>query len=167
MISMELYNFIRYSRFTLGMSIREISDKGKVSRQTIRRALAGIEPTYNLKCTRPMSALGPHIEKIQEWLLADKKVPKKQRHTAKRIYDRLVKEYDYSGSYSTVKKRVKKLKEALNLIDREAFIPSDPEKREGAEVDWGEATVYLKGVPTKVYMFFFFIASCILLLKSL
>jgi len=153
MITMDLYNVIRYSHFTLGMSIRKVSKEAKVSRQTVRKALKGMEPKYNQKNPIPLPILRPHIERIKEWLLADKEVPKKQRHTAKRIYDRLVEEHGYEGCYSTVKKRVKKLKEALNLIDREVFIPSDPEKREGAEVDWGDATVYLKGIRTVVYMF--------------
>jgi transposase len=68
-------------------------------------------------------------------------------------YNRLVKECGYSGSRSTIYVNVRKLKEDMNIVSKEAFIPSDPEKRKGAEADWGEAYVWIKGERTLVYFF--------------
>lgn len=65
--------------------------------------------------------------------------PKKQRHTAKRIFQRLRDEYGYKGSYSTVKKYVPKLKEQRPEI----FVPLEFDPAENAQVDFGEAVVIM------------------------
>lgn len=52
--------------------------------------------------------MGEFISLIGKWLEKDAKIPRKQRHTAKRIYDRLCKEAGYKGSDSSVKRYVKK-----------------------------------------------------------
>ena len=92
MIDMEDYQYIRIAHFRYGHSIRKISRDSKKSRKTIRKILAGHEPSYNLKETRKKPIMSPYVETIKGWLREDKKAPAKQKHTAKRIYDRLVKE---------------------------------------------------------------------------
>ncbi|MCD7918743.1 MAG: hypothetical protein LUG45_01440 [Clostridiales bacterium] len=47
--------------------------------------------------------LGPYIPIVDQWLEADRKIPRKQRHTAKRIFDRLKEEYGFTGGYTSVK----------------------------------------------------------------
>ena len=67
--------------------------------------------------------LGKFIPMIDEWLEADKTAPRKQRHTAKRIYDRLRDEADYTGSYSSVKRYVHK--KACISFSGQGRIPAD------------------------------------------
>lgn len=74
---------------------------------------------------------------------------RKQQHTAKRIYDRLVKEYKYTGSESTVRAKVRELRQALP----KAFIPLSFSPGEAVQTDWGEAVVYVNNVRQKVNLF--------------
>ena len=66
---------------------------------------------------------------------------KKQRHTAKRIYERLVEETGFTGGESTIRMKVRELKQLIPA----AFIPLDFSPGEVLQVDWGEGIVYLKG----------------------
>lgn len=84
--------------------------------------------------------LGPFIPQIDEWLENDKKVPRKQRHTARRIYDRLREECGYQGSYSSVKKYVRKKKQFMKMQGT-GYLPLDHPAAHG-QVDFGEFTYY-------------------------
>ncbi len=153
MLKMKAYEYIRFSYYNLGKSIKEISREASISRQTVRKAVKGIEPKYRLGKAKEKPITGECEKIIREWLEKDKEAPVKQRHTAKRIYDRLVEEHKFTGSDSIVRKMVRSIKEEINLSCQEGFIPSDPEKRHGAEVDWGEIHVIHEGVEKKAYMF--------------
>lgn len=153
MIKMDDYEYIRMAHYKYGQTIRKISRDIRKSRATIRKALAGQEPSYRLTESREKPVMSEYMGTITNWLLGDKDAPAKQRHTAKRIYDRLVEECQFAGSESIVRKTVRELKEELHLVYHEAFIPSDPARRNGAEVDWGEAWMKLNGIDQKVYMF--------------
>jgi len=153
MITMDMYDYIRFSHYNLKKSINKIHQDTKKAKETIRKAIKGIEPGYRKTKAKKKPLMDEHLEVIKEWLVKDKEAPKKQRHTAERIYGRLVEEYDFKGSSRTVRKTVKELKEKLEIISKEAFIPSDPEKRKGYEVDWGEALIDISGSRTKAYMF--------------
>lgn len=84
--------------------------------------------------------LGRFIPLIDEWLEADKTAPRKQRHTAKRIYDRLCEKADYTGSYSSVKRYVHRKRVSASQ-GKAGFLPiSHPMAH--AQVDFGEV-VYL------------------------
>ena len=74
---------------------------------------------------------------------------KKQRHTAKRIYDRLVEETGFSGGESTVRGKVHELKQIVPA----AFLPLEFDPGEGVQVDWGEAFAYVKGEKEKINLF--------------
>ena len=79
---------------------------------------------------------GEHMAVIDQWLEEDRKVPRKQRHTARRVYDRLVEERGYRGSYSSVRRYVHRKKELLGRA-AEGFVPL--ESPEGhAQTDFGE-----------------------------
>lgn len=153
MISVKLYDYIRYSRYQLDMSLKEICDVTQKNWRTVKKAVEGQEPKYTVEAHRSKPVMDEYVEIVKDWLLEDQKEKEKQRHTAIRIYRRLVKEHGFKGGESTVRGLVKELKEELNLVNKGGFIPSDPARREGAEVDWGEADVYLKGEKTRVYMF--------------
>lgn len=150
---MKDYEYIRIAYNHYGHSIRKISKDTGISRPAIKKAIEGMEPKYRMSKTRQKPVMGEHVETVKKWLLEDKKMSVKQRHTAQRVYDRLVEEFDFKGGKSTVRLLVQNLKSELNLTYREVFIPSDPEKRQGAEMDWGEVEIELKGKKTKAYMF--------------
>ena len=74
-----------------GWSIREISRRSGWSRQAVRKALAApaAPPRYELSAPRPSPVMGPYLPLVRQWLADDETAPPKQRHTARRIYDRL------------------------------------------------------------------------------
>ncbi|WP_155812532.1 IS21 family transposase [Oribacterium sp. oral taxon 078] len=80
---------------------------------------------------------------------ARRKGLKKQKHTAKRIYDRLVEETGFTGGESTIRAKVRELKRLIPP----AFLPLVFDPGEAMQIDWGEATVYLRDVRTKVHLF--------------
>ncbi len=153
MIKMDMYEYIRFAHCKLGKSINSIHRETKKARETIRKAIKGMEPKYRLTKPRNKRVMGPYMETIAKWLEEDKKVPVKQRHTARKIYQRLVEEHNFKGAERTVRHTVREIKEELGIINNETFIPSDPEKRHGGEVDWGEAYIDIQGSRVKVYMF--------------
>lgn len=83
-----------------GWSIRKIARQLGYSRQTVRKALeAPAEvPRYSLKEPRPQPVMGPYLSAVEAILAADEDAPPKQRHTARRIYHRLVEEHGFTGS---------------------------------------------------------------------
>lgn len=150
---MEMYEYIRFSHYTLGHSIRKINRMTGLDRKTVRRALDGVSPGYQIQSPRKKVVIGPYIDLIKDWLILDKKTPKKQRHTATRIHERLCTEHDFNGSLSTVTAAIRQLKLELEPGRQEVFIPSDPSKRDGAEMDWGELYVDLAGKRVRVCLF--------------
>ncbi len=141
---------IRKQHFREGWSIRKIARETGRSRQYIREALKDADvPKYKPRARQPMPVMKDYIEVISEWLEQDKHAPKKQRHTARRIYDRLVAEYDFRGAQSTVRRTVG----ALRAVPSEAYIPQDAGYGEEAQVDFGQATILLNGKESKVHLF--------------
>ncbi|PJM75153.1 IS21 family transposase [Bifidobacterium simiarum] len=95
-----------------GMSWRSIAKEVGVARDTVAK-YAGKEdcsPEPPRAAVRP-SKLDPYRSTVDGWLEADRFMPRKQRHTAKRVYDRLVAEHGYQGSYSPVQRYVKRWRE--------------------------------------------------------
>ena len=150
---MEIYEYIRFSHYKLGYGIRKIHRMTGLDRKTIRKAIDGTTPQYRIKSTRAKSVIGPYVFQIKNWLIQDRKAPRKQRHTAARIHQRLTEELGYKGSISTTMVNVRRFRRELDPGKREVFIPSDPAKREGAEMDWGELYVDLNGRRIKVHLF--------------
>lgn len=151
---MDQYQFIRMAHKIHSKSIRSIAKEFGFHRQTIRKALRGEIPEYQLKKPRSKPIMDSVKHLVDRWLEGDLEVHPKQRHTAKRVHRRLVEEMGFGGSESTVRQYVREKKAALGLSRREAMVPLDP--NEGvcqAEVDWGDARVYLDGILTKVKLF--------------
>ena len=143
---MDQYELIRTAHRMYGKSGREIACDTGHSRNTVKKALQGESWGYRKRSQQPYPVLGPYLEIIDEWLGRDKEQPKKQRHTAHRIYTRLVEECDFCGGEPTVRRYVREAKARLGLNGRSAFIPLDPEIGREAEVDWGTATAVINGV---------------------
>jgi transposase len=140
---------IRRAYFIDGKSVRQIARERHHDRGTIRKALrdAG-PPRYRLDGPRPRPVLGPFLALIAQWLEDDKTRPAKQRHTAHRVYERLVAEYGFTGGESSIRQYVREQRPSK----LEVFLPLDHDPAE-AQVDWGEAKVYLDGRLTDVNLF--------------
>jgi transposase len=142
--------FIRKKHLVEGWSIRRISGQLDVARQTVRKAMASPEPPrYHLSRPRPCPIMGPYAEVIRGWLVQDLRAPPKQRHTSKRICDRLVAEYGFRGAESSVRRVVARLRPQRP----EAFIPLTAAFGQQAQVDWGQAEVSIAGTPVVVHLF--------------
>lgn len=150
---MDQYEFIRVAHRVYGKNISELSRETGHSRNTVKKALRGEAWGYSERKKQPFPILGRYLEIIDEWLQEDRDVPKKQRHTARRIYHRLVEEHGYKGGESTVRRYVSMAKIKLGLDRPGAFIPCDPEAGYEAEVDWGTATAEIGGRRQTVKIF--------------
>jgi transposase len=136
MVTVDQYARIRLAHRD-GMSIRELARCFHHSRYKIREILAAPQPTRYQRLKRPPSVLEPFHATIDSILLADEQAPRKQRHTAARLYRRLLQEYGYSGSYERVR-----LYFRSRLQDRrEVFIPLDHDPGQRLECDFGHIEV--------------------------
>src|SRR4051794_16193859 len=109
-----------------------------------------IPPGYQRSKPPEKPKLGPLTPVIDAILVADRSAPPKQRHTAKRIFERLRAEYDYAGGYTVVKDYVR-LKRARM---KEAFVPlAHPPGH--AQVDFGQCIGVIGGVRTVLHVFCF------------
>jgi transposase len=153
MIKVDQYEYIRTAHRVYGKSIREIQRQTGHDRKTIRKALRSEPKGYAKRKAQPYPVLGPYMDLIDSWLEWDKEVGKKQRHTATRIYHRLVHEAGFKGSESAVRHYVREAKVRLGVNRVKAFIPLEPEGGKEAEVDWGGATAILAGEPVRLKFF--------------
>src|SRR5690554_4319568 len=96
MLRMVDIEYIRQKHFVEGWSIRKISRNLDLARQTVRKALQSSDiPKYNLSKAKISPVLEPYKDIIRQWLKDDEDQPVKQRHTARRIFNRLCDEYDF------------------------------------------------------------------------
>jgi transposase len=139
---MEQWNEIRRKVLVEGASKRSIIRDYGIGHQALARILSHAEPPgYDKSTARARPKLGPFLGVIEQILESDKTAPPKQRHTAKRIFERLRDEYGYVGSEAHVRTVVGKMRRH----SKEVFIPlSHPPGC--AQFDFGEATVVIGGV---------------------
>ena len=150
MLKMVDIEFIRKKHLIDGWSIRKISRQLGIARQTVRKALAGTEiPRYRRTTPRPCPVMEPYRAVITAWLDADQDAPTKQRHTAKRIHDRLAAEYGFTGHESTVRRFVARLRDR----QPEPYIPLTASWGQQAQVDWGQAVVEIAGKREVAHLF--------------
>jgi transposase len=149
----ELFERIRRDHDREGLSIRGLARRHGVHRRTVRQALESpLPPERKRPEGRSAPALGPYHALIDSWLIADRKAPPKQRHTAKRIHQRLVEEHGVDLAETTVRDHVRRRRRELGLT-AEAFCPQVHDPGVTAEVDWGEAKVIIAGVLMTVGLF--------------
>ena len=150
---MDQYEMIRTGCRVYGQNISAMARMTGHSRNTIKKAIRCEPWGYKERSHQPFPVLDKHLTVIDSWLAGDKGNPKKQRHTARRVYNRLVAEQGYKGGESTVRRYVRFAKLALGIDTPCAFIPCDPEAGHEGEVDWGTAMVLLAGEETRVKFF--------------
>jgi transposase len=149
MFSVELYARVRHACHVEGLSQREAARRFGIHRGTVRKMLTfSVPPGY--RRTRPPARpkLEAFVALIDAILEADRAAPPKQRHTAKRIHERLRAEHGFAGGYTIVKDYVRERRARA----REVFVPlSHPPGH--AQVDFGEAVAVVGGVRRKIHFF--------------
>jgi transposase len=150
----ELFEQIRRDRRAGGSSVRELAVRHHVHRRTVRQALgSAVPPPRKAYAQRPRPALGPYMQVIDEWLLADREVPRKQRHTARRVWQRLVAEHDATLAEVTVSRYVAARRAELGLDKTDVMVPQAHAPGAEAEADFGEFHAVIAGVLAKLWMF--------------
>jgi len=143
----ELFEQIRRDRDREDLSMHALARRYGVHRRAVRQALSSpVPPARKRPQGRPAPKLGEYRELIDSWLVADRTAPRKQRHTAKRIYDRLRDEHGVEVSERQVRRYVRERRRALGEAVDEVFVPLIHEPGVEAEVDWGRASVLIAGV---------------------
>jgi transposase len=155
----ELFAQIRRDARVEGLSIRELARRHGVGRPTVRQALEHAEPPPRKPRVRTAPRLDGFKPVIDDMLRQDLDAPRKQRHTARRIFARLADEHHATDlSYSTVRNYVRRRRSEIEIVAGrvpDAFIPQEHAPGAEAEVDFGEVWVILAGAKTKCHMFTF------------
>jgi len=145
---MEQWAEIRRRVLVEGASKRQILRETGMHWETLEKILShSAPPGYRFQEPRGKPKTGPYLNRIAEILEQDKGLPKKQRHTAKRIFERL-QAAGYAGKYTAVKDTVREVKKRR----REVFVPLAHRPGEG-QVDFGYALAKLGGRLCKVAFF--------------
>ncbi len=149
MYSVELYRKIRLACRHEGLSGREAARRFGIDRRTVAKILAhSVPPGYRRAQPPKRPKLDPFTDIIDRILEEDLTRPKKQRHTAKRIRERLRDEHGFEGGGTIVKDYVREHRRRR----REMFVPlAHPPGH--AQADFGEAKVYIAGVEGKAHFF--------------
>ncbi len=149
MYSVDLYRRVRRACHVEGMSIREAARVFGLHRETVSKMLRfSVPPGYRRHRPPRRPKLDPFVGIIDRILEEDRSGPRKQRHTAKRIFERLRDEHGFEGGYTIVKDYIREHRRR----SREVFVPlaHDPGH---AQVDFGEAVAVIAGVERKVRFF--------------
>ncbi len=120
---MELFEQIRKAHDREELSIRELARRFHVHRRTVRQALASALPPPRRVASRSSPALDPWMGVIDAWLAADAEAPKKQRHTARRVWQRLVAEHGAQVGESSVRRYVAKARARQPVAPVEVSVP--------------------------------------------
>src|SRR6201989_80381 len=151
---MDLFEQLRREHeFGIG-TIAGVAAKFGVPRRLVRHALASALPPPHRYPPRAKPKLGMVAAFIDEVLDADRLAPRKQRHTARRLYRRILTEFpDATVAESTVRNHVRERKRQMGLLRRETFVPQSYSWAQEAQVDWYEAWVDLGDERTKMQVF--------------
>jgi len=150
----ELYEQIRREYEHGPGTIRAVSRKLGVHRREVRRALESAIPAERKVPEREHPKLAPAIPFINAILESDRKAPRKQRHTAHRIWMRLRREMpEVEVSGSTIRRYVRMRKAAMGLLGHEIFVPQSYQFGGEAQVDWYEGWVLFDRESRKMNVF--------------
>ncbi len=150
---MDLYQEIRNLNEHEKLSQRAIAKRLGVSRNTVKKYYSGDQVPWQRQGVsgRTKYVITAEIVEFITTCLTEDELEniKKQSHTAKRIYDRLIAELNFSGGESTVREIVAELKNKQSKV----YIPLSFEPGEAYQIDWGEVTIYLDGIKIKLHIF--------------
>jgi len=149
MYQVEKYLQVRMACLRNGIKQRQAARDYSVDRKTVKKMLDHAEPPgYRRSKAAPCPKLDGVKQIIDHILEEDKKVSKKQRHTSKRIWQRLKDEYDFTGGKTIVSDYIRLQKQR----SKEAYVPlfHDPGH---AQIDFGESWVDIGGVRMKAHCF--------------
>ena len=144
---MELYARVRRAVQVEGKSERQVAREYGLARETVWKMLQySIPPGYRRQQPAKRPKLDPWVGVIDAILQEDRERSRKQRHTAKRIHERLREEHGFSGGYTIVKDYVRLRK----LRQREMFVPLAHPPGD-AQADFGEALAVIGGEERKAH----------------
>lgn len=161
MSKVELYEQIRLARRDEGLSVRGLATRFGVHRRDVRAALLSPEPAQRKVPQRAAPLTGVWHGWIREVLVADRDAPRKQRHTAKRIRDRLAEEHGVLISESQCRAVVARLRvEVAAQVGTPAkvFVPQTRLPGAEGEVDWGQFDAVIGGVTVTLHLFSMWLA---------
>jgi transposase len=146
---MQVWSEVRRRVLTGELSLRQAAAEYGINFRTVQKIVAQAEPApFRQPTPRSKPILGPFLSIIHDILDADRHAPPKQRHTARRIYERLRDEHDYPGCASIVRAAVA----AYQQSQAEVFVPLLHPPGE-AQCDFGHAEVIVAGVRHKAALF--------------
>lgn len=149
MYAVEVYAAVRRFVFVEGHSRREAARVFGLSRETVAKMCRFSVPPGYVRAQPPRKPkLDPFIPIIDAMLAGDRSAPAKQRHTAKRIWERLKAEHGFAGGYTVVKRYVREARAS----SRETFVPLVHPPGH-AQADFGEAVAIVDGRRQKVHFF--------------
>lgn len=135
-------------------TIKGVARKFGVHRRMVREAIGNAVPAARKIPERDKPKLAPAIAFIEQMLEADRKAPRKQRHTAHRVWSRLKAEHpEIELAESTVRRYVRVRKQEMGLGGTEVFIPQSYRWGQEGQVDWYEAWAEIDGEEQKAYLF--------------
>jgi transposase len=149
----EQFEHIRRAALEEGLSVRALARRYGVHRRAVRQALVDAVPPARKAPSRYSPVLGPHEDTVRCWLIEDLAAPRKQRHTARRVWQRLLDEEGASVAESSVRALVARLRMEVGSGRALVTVPQTHGPAEEAEVDFGEFTAVIAGEATKLFMF--------------
>jgi len=149
----ELFERIRREHADEGLSYRALAKRHRVHRRTVRQAVENAVPPPRKTPERSAPALGAYEATVRRWLVEDQAAPRKQRHTARRIWQRLMDEEGAVVAESSVRALVTRLRAEIGTGRSLVTVPQTHPVGAEAEVDFGEFKAVIAGVMTKLFMF--------------
>ena len=152
--SVDVYKEIRRLQLEGVTSQRTAAKQLGISRNTVKKYWEGNAVPWDRKAySRDAAVMTPDVVQFISACLDEdeRERVKKQRHTARRIYQRLVEECGFSGSESSVRNLVHDMRAARR--ETKAFVPLKFAPGEAVQIDWGEATVYVGGEKQVINLF--------------
>jgi len=151
MIKVEDRERIRRAYFLEHKSIRQIAKELRHSRDVVKKAIESAEPgEYTLRQPRPAPVLGAYLSRIDELLVENERLPRKQRYTGHKIYEQLRKE-GYTGSESGIRRHIGQRRREGKK--RPVYIPLEFDPGMDGQVDWAEAEAIIAGEQLTVHLF--------------
>ena len=150
---MKVFEEIRRAKEREGLSIRELARRFGVHRRDVRLALESPVPPSRKKPERVSPKMDRWKPVVDGWLVDDRTAPRKQRHTARRVWQRLVDEHDADVSEGTVRRYVSEVRRRQEVGLGEVMVPQHHPLGDEAEVDFGTVTAKVAGVVLEVSIF--------------